>query len=117
MAIPIPQPHTVSVVTAAVARDAGHNAATQDYSAPTPRSIKGIFQTRSGDLIQDEEGKLSTLDGVFYTKDTGVLVDDLMTVALTGVSEKFRVSSRSVKFDIAGKLSHVEHDLSREIRR
>lgn len=116
MAIPIPQPHTVTVVTAAVARDAGHNAATQDYSGAS-RSVKGMFQTRSGDLIQDEEGKLSTLDGIFYTKNTGVLVDDLITVALTGVSDKFRVSSRSVKFDIAGKFSHVEHDLSREIRR
>ncbi len=117
MGIPISQPHTVSVVTATVSRDAGSNAATQDFTAPTPRNVKGMFQTRSGDLVQDEEGKITSLDGIFYTTDQGVLVDDLMTVTLPGISEKFVVASRSVKMGVDGGFSHVEHDLSREVRR
>lgn len=116
MGIPISQPHSVVVVTAAVARDADHNAATQDFSGAS-RSVKGMFQTRSGDLIQDETGKLSTLDGIFYTTDQSILVDDLITVALPGISEKFRVSSRSVKMGIDGGFSHVQHDLVKEIKR
>lgn len=114
------EPHSVRQKRAVVTRDAGNNAAEQDFvTAPSlDRVIAAMFQTRVGDLTQDAEGNLISLDAIIYTSEEDVKADDQMIPSgLTGVSDTFQVVSVEPKFDVDGVFVHNEVQLAREARR
>lgn len=120
MAILFEEPHSIQQKRAKVTRDVGSNAAEQDFvTAPDlDRTINGMFQTRSGDLVQDAEGNLITLDAILYTSEQDVRPDDQMIPSgLPGVTETFQVVSVEPKFDVDGEFTHMEVPLAREARR
>lgn len=111
------EPHAVNLKRPAVTKDPDSNATVQDYAAPAvDRTVNGMFQQRGGEIVQDEEGNSVPLAGVFFTSDVDVIADDLLTVSLTGTSDKFRVAGRDAKYDVDGAFTHLELVLVRETR-
>lgn len=117
MPVPINTPHSVTLKRGAVSRDADNNAASRDFTFPSlTKTVKGLFQVRTGDVSQDGEGRNFSLDGIFYTLDKDIQLDDLLEVSLPGITDKFRVADRDPKFDINGLFSHMEIPLERDAR-
>lgn len=113
------EPHTVTQKRAAVARDADDNVAEEDFdSSPAlDRQLKVMLQTRGGDVTTDAEGRIFELEGVIFTSESDVKVNDLFTSTLTGLSGRFRAATVAPKYDIDGVYLHTEVGLEKEIRR
>ncbi|KKN73346.1 hypothetical protein LCGC14_0401590 [marine sediment metagenome] len=113
------EPHTVTQRRAAVARDADDNVAEQDFdgSPALDRQLECMVQTRGGDITTDNEGRIFELEGVIFTSESDVKVDDLFTVSETGLTGRFRAAAVAPKFDIDGVYLHTEVGLEKEIRR
>ena len=109
--------HSLNLKRPALSKDPENNSTIQDYTAPAvDRTIKGMFQQRGGELVQDEEGNSLPIDAIFYTSDTDIAVDDVLTVSLTGTDDKFRVISREAKYDVDGVFTHLQCNLIVETR-
>ncbi len=121
MGIPINQPHVVTVERPDVSRDADTNVANRDYDTPASVfTVECMFQTRTGDQSQDEDGNNFTYDAVLFITDeaTNVQPDDLITVAgVAGTTDKFRAIGREPKGGVDGEFSHYEIPLTRATER
>ena len=114
----IRQPHVVTVITPDVDRDADNNAAHLDYNGvgASSRSVRGTFQTRPGDTLIDDSGKMHRFDAMLYTLDKVMKINDVVTVSLPGLSDKFIVKNVEPKFAIDGRYTHTQCILERELR-
>ncbi len=111
------QPHALNLKRPTLSKDPDNNATIQDYATPSvDRTVNGMFQERGGDIVQDAEGNHVPLAAIFFTSDSDVIADDLLTVSLTGTDEKFRVAGRDTKYDVDGVFTHLELSLIRETR-
>lgn len=118
MSVPIKQPHTVSVRRPIATRDADSNAATEDVSGATPRSVSCMFQRRSGAVSVNPVGNEYTFDGILYVVDVDadLQILDRIDVDLPGLEATFNVSDVEPKYDGRGNFSHFEIPLSRNIQ-
>lgn len=111
------EPHTLNLKRPTLSRNSDSNALEQDYASPAvDRDLVCMFQTRGGEVAQDEEGEFFPLDAIVYTTDTDLKIDDLLTVILTGTSDKFRVAGIEPKYDVDGEFMHNQLVLTRETR-
>ncbi len=89
-----------------------------DYTSPaSTKSVVCKFQTRRGEVTEDERGNHYTYDGILYTDDGDIQINDLIEVDLGGFTGKFLVVGIQPKFAMDGRLTHYEVPLTKETRR
>jgi len=106
--------HSVTVKTPSRPRDSSTGASSLVYDPPAAeRTVRGFLVTRGGTVDRGGEGEIVGFDAVFFTKDTGFAVDDLVIVSLEGLAGNFLVVGREPKYDLDGAFDHDEVLLSR----
>lgn len=108
-------PHSVTLKRPTVSRDADNNVASRDYASPAEtRVIKGLFQTRGGEVAVGDEGNIVPFDAVFYTLETDVETNDRIEVAVSFYTGNFLVVGVEPKGRMNGEFSHNQVSLQKD---
>ncbi len=108
-------PHTVTLKSPTVTRDADNNVATRDYDTPAKTlTVACLFQTRGGEVSVGDEGQIVPFDAILYTKETDIAVNDRIEVALDIHTGNFLVVGVHPKGRLQGELDHVEVSLQKD---
>jgi hypothetical protein len=111
-------PHSVVLTRPRVDRDSGTNATKLNYASPTlTKTVKGMFQSRGGELSISEEGLAQPFDAVFFTNDSDVKQNDRLEVALAFYTGNFIVVVAEPKVALSGRFDHTETFLRKDATR
>ncbi len=117
-------PHSISVITPKVTRNANNNVSEPDYvvavGQATSRILKGNFQVRQGSRFVDDTGEKYLFDAVLYTFDKTITINDLITLPSAfpvDASGKYLVLSAEPKYDVDGIFDHTICRLVKESTR
>ena len=123
MSFSIPQPHSILVITPLADQSDSSGAGKLDYGDPfgdppaISRTVQGMFQSRGGTQVIEDEGSTVPLDGVFFTTDQLIAADDILDVILPGQIAKYKVVGVEPKYDTTGGIfNHNEVSLVREFK-
>ena len=111
--------HTVQVIKPKRSRDTATGASSLDYttSPVSDRQVVGFLSTSGGTVDRGAEGEVIGFDAVWFTKDTGMEVDDQVIVSLEGLAGNFLVTGVEPKYDSDGDFDHAEVLLSKDNKR
>jgi len=111
------QPHSANVTHPVKARDVGSNVGTLSYVSPpaVKIAVACMLQMRGGTRAVLDEGASYPIDGVLYTSDDRVAVDDLVepTTPQGMAGLKFVITSVMFKYDVNGAVRHLQCSLTR----
>ena len=110
------QPHLANVTHPVKARDVSSNVGTLSYASPAVKiAVACMLQMRGGTRVVLDEGASYPIDGVMYTSDDRVAVDDLVepTTPQGMAGLKFVITSVMFKYDVNGAVRHLQCSLTR----
>ena len=108
--------HTVQVIKPKRDRDADDGSSSLDYtvSPVSDRQVVGFLSTSGGTVDRGSEGEVIGFDAVWFTRDTGMEVDDQVIVSLEGLAGNFLVTGVEPKYELDGDFDHAEVLLSKD---
>lgn len=109
-------PHTVIVRRPAVTRNAGTNATEQDYDEPKKvGAVIGFMVLQDGRNTQTADGMIVPQDAIWYMHRQTIELELNDSIDFNGTV--YLVHAINDRYDLAGKFSHHEVALTKELRR
>jgi len=109
-------PHTATRIRPKVEKgDANETSYDYGITATQKKNIKGLYQSRPGDITLNLRGEDVPLIGIFYTREKDFQEHDQLIVVSGDFAGTYLVLGTEIKHMVHGGFSHVQISLARNV--